>query len=169
MATLNLKRLIALTVLTAGAALAQAQPMGHGGHGGPDMMGGNPRMMHHLLKEVGATDAQMAQIKTIFQTAMKSAQAQHETLKTLHTQGEALMAAPVIDSNAVMALHAQAQTARDAIGTTMAQAMISAANVLTPAQRAQIYAIQQKHEAHMAEHAAQWKAHHAASAATNGQ
>lgn len=138
-----------LATLALSAVAAQAQPpMGPHGHGGP---GDGLMMMHHELKAVGATDAQMAQIKAIFKQAMTDEKAAHDTLRSLHTQGEALFAQPVVDANAVMALNTQAQVQRDAVATRMARALIDAAAVLTPDQRAQIYALQQKHEAKMAE------------------
>ena len=152
-----LKRVAFSTLLSFGALAAHAQgPME--GHGGPGMMHGGPgahmMMMHHELKAAGATDAQMAQIKAIFKQAAADEKPAFETLRSLHKQGEALFAAPVVDANAVMALHTQSQAQRDAIGTRMARALIDASAVLSPEQRAKIYAMQQKHEAHMAEH---WK------------
>lgn len=148
-----LKRVAFSTLLSFGALAAHAQgPMeGHGmpGHGGP---GAHMMMMHHELKAAGATDAQMAQIKAIFKQAAADEKPAFETLRSLHKQGEALFAAPVVDANAVMALHTQSQAQRDAIGTRMARALIDASAVLSPEQRAKIYAMQQKHEARMAEH-----------------
>jgi len=142
--------------LALAAVAAQAQPpMGEHEHGGP---GGHLMMMHRELKAAGATDAQLAQIKAIFKQAMADEKGANETLRTLHSQGQALFAQPVVDANAVMALHAQAQTQRDAIATRMARALIDAAAVLTPDQRAKIYAIQQKHEARMKERMAEHKA-----------
>ena len=142
-----------VATLVLGAAAAQAQPP-MGPHGGP----GGHLMMHRELKAAGATDAQLAQIKAIFKQAMTDEKSAHDTLRTLHQQGEALFAQPVVDANAVMALNAQAQAQRDAIATRMARALIDASAVLTPDQRAKIYAMQQKHEARMQERMAEHKA-----------
>ncbi len=134
--------------LALAAVAAQAQPP-MGPHGGP---GDHLMMMHRELKAAGATDAQLAQIKAIFKQAMADEKGANDTLRSLHEQGQALFAQPVVDANAVMALHAQAQTQREAVATRMARALIDSAAVLTPEQRAKIYAMQQKHEARMKEH-----------------
>jgi Spy/CpxP family protein refolding chaperone len=154
----NLPRAVKTVLFASALALcglaSQAQePM----HEGP--MPGHEMMAHramHDLQVAGATDAQKEQIHAIFKQAMADMKPAHEQLRKLHEQGEVLLAAPVIDSQAVMALHAQAQAQRDAIGTRMARALVDAAAVLTPEQRAKIHAEHQKHEAHMKEH---WAEH----------
>ena len=140
---------LAATLALAAVAAHAQPPMEPHGRGGP---GDHLMMMHRELKAAGATDAQLAQIKAIFKQAMADEKGAHDALRTLHTQGQALFAQPVVDANAVMALNTQAQTQRDAIATRMARALIDSAAVLTPEQRAKIYAMQQKHEARMKEH-----------------
>ena len=130
---------------------AQAQPpMMQGGPGGPGMHGGEMMGMHGL-KAAGASDSQMQQIKAIFKQAMTDSKSAHEQLKSLHQQMEALFAAPVVDANSVTALQNQAQTQHAAIATRMTRAMIDAANVLTPEQRAKIQAMHAKRAEHMKE------------------
>ena len=136
---------LALT-LCLGALSAQAQPMMHGGPGGPEM---RPEMMMHGLKAVGASDSQTQQIKAIFKQAMVDNKPAADQLKSLHTQMEALFAAPVIDANSVTALNSQMQTQHNAIATRFVRAMIDAGNVLTPDQRAKLQAMHKQHAEHM--------------------
>jgi Spy/CpxP family protein refolding chaperone len=141
-------------MLTLGGVAAQAQPPMHGGPGGPGGEWQRGGMMMHGLKAVGASDAQIAQIKAIFQQAATDDKAAMDQLKTLHQQMEALFAASVIDANSITALANQAQTQHDAIATRMTRALIDAANVLTPDQRTKLQALRQQH----ADHAKQQRA-----------
>ena len=133
--------------LSLGGLSAQAQPMMAGG---PEMHHG---MMMHGLKAIGASDAQIAQIKAIFAQAKTDNQAAHEQLKALHQQMQALFTAPVIDANSITALASQAQTQHDAIATRMTRALIDSANVLSPDQRAKLAALRAKHADHMKDRA----------------
>jgi Spy/CpxP family protein refolding chaperone len=127
---------LSLAVLAGFAQHAMAQPMGphggmHEGMGGP----GGAMVMNHMLDAAGASADQRAQIKTIMQTAMSDLKTLHQSGRALHEQGQALLAAPSIDARALEALRQQELAQHDAVTKRMQQAMIDAANVLTPAQR----------------------------------
>lgn len=137
------------------AALAvvvvSAQAMGPGGHrGGPDMMMG--RSMEHMLDGVDASDAQRAQVKQIMQTAMNDLKPQRESGRKLHLQMMDLLSAPSIDAGAVEHVRQQVQAQQDASSKRMSQAMVDAARVLTPEQRAKLAERMKKMQARMAEH-----------------
>lgn len=136
-------------VLALSGLAAQAQGFHHGGHrghGGPMAM-----LSEHALDLVDATDAQRAQIKQIMAAAHNDLKAQHEAARKLHEQGLALFAAPNIDAVAIESLRQQGQAAREAASKRMSQALIDAARVLTPEQRAKLVEKMKKRHARMAE------------------
>ena len=151
--TLAVATVLALSSL--GAMNAQAMGhMGHmdrmGGHGGPEMMMMGGRL-EHMLDMVDATDAQRAQIKQIMSAAKQDLKAQRGDGRSLHEQGMTLFAAPNIDAAAIEALRVQISAQRDVASKRMGQAMVEAARVLTPEQRAKLVE-RMKKMARMAEH-----------------
>lgn len=112
---------------------------GHGPrHGGP--MGGpmGGRHMDRMLERVNATAEQRTKIRAIFEAAGKDMRAQADTRRQLHEQGLALLAQPTIDANAVESLRQQMLAQHDQASQRWSKAMVEAANVLTPQQRAQL-------------------------------
>ena len=108
---------------------------GHGHrHGGP--MGG--RFMEGMLERVNASAEQRTKIRAIFEAAGKDMRAQADTRRQLHEQGLALLAQPTIDANAVEGLRQQMLAQHDQASQRWSKAMVEAANVLTPQQRAQL-------------------------------
>ena len=134
-------------LLALGGFAAQAQ--GHGPHGGSDMMGGR---VEHMLDSVDATDAQRAQIKQIMQAARADLKGQMDAGRKLQDQTLALYAAPNIDAAAIENLRQQAQAQRETASKRMSQAMIEAAGILTPEQRAKFAEKMKKRQARMMEH-----------------
>jgi Spy/CpxP family protein refolding chaperone len=117
---------------------------GFGGHMGP--MG----HMGHMLDVVNATDSQRSQIEAIFKAARSDLAAQHDAGRKLHEQMGALFAAPNIDAAAIESLRSQISAQHEVASKRMSQAMIDAARVLTPEQRAKIAEVMKKHQARMA-------------------
>lgn len=137
-------------LLAWGGVSAQAQ--GHGGHGGmdgPAMMGGH---IEHMLESVDATDAQRAQIKQIMQAARVDLKGQMDAGRQLQDQALTLFSAVNIDAVAIEALRQQTQAQREVVNKRMSLAMIDAARVLTPEQRAKFAEKMKKRLARMAEH-----------------
>lgn len=132
----------------AGAALAQSAPAAsgpaqaaplHGPHGprhGGDAMG--PRHLERLLDRVNATPEQRTRIRTILDTARTEQRAQHEQGRSLRQQALGLFAQPSIDTAALEQLRQQQLAQHDQASKRWLQAMVDAANVLTPQQRAQL-------------------------------
>ncbi|MEJ6004512.1 Spy/CpxP family protein refolding chaperone [Paucibacter sp. AS339] len=146
----------AVAALLAVAALgAQAMgpmfPMSAMGHrgGGDMMMGGHA---DHMLDSVDASDAQRAQIKQIMQAARTDLKSQQESGRKLHLQMMELLSAPTIDGAAVEALRQQTLAQHEVVSKRMSQAMVEAARVLTPEQRAKLAERMKKMQARMAEH-----------------
>ncbi|HEV6968771.1 Spy/CpxP family protein refolding chaperone [Roseateles sp.] len=142
--------------LAIGGVAAHAQP-GPGHHGGPGMMeagfGGHMGPMGHMghmLDVVNATDSQRSQIEAIFKAAQQDLAGQRDAGRKLHEQMAALFAAPNIDAAAIESLRAQISAQHETASKRMSQAMIEAARVLTPEQRAKIAEVMKKHQARMA-------------------
>lgn len=139
-------------LLALGGVAALAQPMGHHHRpGGPGMMMGGPGY-EHLLESVDASEAQRSQIRQIMKSAMDELKPQRDSMRKLHEQGQALLSAPTVDANAVEALRQQAQAVHEVVSKRMSQALVAAANVLTPEQRAKLAERMAKRRARMAEH-----------------
>ncbi len=136
-------------------------PMGHGGpgmrgdvgemlsgmHGGVRggmgdgmMFGGSPehmgRTVDFMLDGLGATDAQRSQIKQIAVQAAADMKAQAGAGKALRQRGMEIFTAPTVDAAAAEQLRQQMLARHDQASKRVMQAMLSIANVLTPAQRA---------------------------------
>lgn len=117
----------------------------HGGHhmmGGGGFMGGSPervdRMVERMLEGIDATEQQRTQIRQIAQAAAKDLQGQREAGRKLHEQMRTLFTQPTVDAAAVESLRQQSVAHMDAVSRRTTQAMVDAARVLTPEQRAQI-------------------------------
>lgn len=161
MSKLIVMRALTTTALAGVLALSgfAAQAQGHGGpgeRGGRDMMGGH---VEHMLEVVDATDAQRAQIKQIMQAARADLKGQMEAGRKLRAQTMALYAAPNIDAAAIETLRQQAQGLREVASKRMSQAMVEAARVLTPEQRAAFAEKMKKRQTRMMEHMKDRAAH----------
>ena len=128
-------------------AQAPAQPaagMHHGmqHHGGPGMMGGSPermgRMLDRMLDGLNATDAQRAQIKQIMAQAAADLKGQRQAARELRQRGMQILTAPAVDGNAAEQVRLQSLALHDKMSQRVTQAMVAAASVLTPEQRAAI-------------------------------
>jgi Spy/CpxP family protein refolding chaperone len=120
--------------------------MMHGGAGGP--MG---HRIDHMLDGIGATDAQRAQIKQIMMAAGVDMRGQRAAGRAMHAQEIQIFGAPTIDRGAAEALRQQMQAQREQSSKRWMQAMLDAANVLTPEQRAKLATRAKEREAMMQE------------------
>jgi len=154
MTQLNVIRVLKFGTVAAVLALSglAAQAQGHrGGPGGHGMMFDGPGI-GRVLEAVDATDAQRAQIKQIMQAAHNDLKAQQESGRKLREQGLTLFAAPNVDAAALESLRQQIQVQHEVVSKRMGQAMVEAARVLTPEQRAKFADQMKKREARAAEH-----------------
>lgn len=126
----------AAALAVVGVALASAH-VGMMRHGfGADAMQIHLDHVQAMLSRAGASDAQKAQIDTIYKAATADLQSAHEqhfaALKEIH---EALLA-PTVDRARIEELRAAEIKALDAQSKRLLTALDDAAEVLTPEQRA---------------------------------
>jgi Spy/CpxP family protein refolding chaperone len=127
---------LVLAVAGGAAQMAQAMPGGPGHHGGHH--GGGMMLHGRVLQSVGATSDQQTRIHDIMKAARDDVRKLHDGAGDLRTQGAQLLAAPTIDARAVEALRVKRLALHDAVSKRMTQAMLDAAAVLTPEQRAKL-------------------------------
>jgi periplasmic protein CpxP/Spy len=152
---------VALAASLCQTAMAQPQPdttqdgvhggMHEGGMGHRVGMGG----MHHIgrmLDAVNATPEQRAQIKQIMEAAHTDLKAQRASGMALRQQSMALLTQTTIDARAVETARQQMLAQHDATSKRMTQAMVDAANVLTPPQRQTLAGLMAKRQAMMQRH-----------------
>ena len=108
-------------------------------------------MIDHMLDGLNATDAQRAQIKQIFAQAATDLKGQGAAARDLHRKGMEVLTAPAVDANAAEQVRLQAMQLHDQMSRRMTQAMVAAASVLTPEQRAQFGAHLKDRQARMEE------------------
>ncbi len=145
------------TLLVTGAAAAllvhAETPHGAGGGGSGMMFGGPPKHVAHMLDRmldgIDATDAQRSQIKQIAMSAAADVKAQREAGRGLRDQAMQIFAAPSIDPAAAESVRQQMLAQHDQASKRMLQAMLDAAKVLTPDQRAKIGARMKERQTHM--------------------
>jgi len=143
---------LALSGLAAQAQGHRGGPGAHGGPGGPGMMFDGAHI-GRVLESVDATDTQRAQIKQIMQAARNDLKGQQESGRKLREQGLTLFAAPNVDAAALESLRQQIQVQHEVVSKRMGQAMVEAARVLTPEQRAKFADQMKKREARGRAHA----------------
>lgn len=146
-----LRTLLASVAVVAGlaAVAAQASPMGKDGHGdcghrsaaahrhgGGDGMA--PRMSGRMLERIGASAEQRDQIRQIMEAARGDMKARRDEGKALRDKAAALFSQPDVDVAAVESLRKEMLQRHDQASQRMTQAMLEAAKVLTPEQRAKL-------------------------------
>jgi protein CpxP len=140
---LTLLAAIGVSAWAQAPAQAQAGPGMHAmhHHGGAEM-GGSPehmgRMLDHLLDGLNATDAQRAQVKQIMAQASADMKGQAQAARELRLRSMQVLTAPAVDANAAEQIRLQTMALHDQMSRRMTQAMVAAASVLTPEQRAAI-------------------------------
>ncbi len=141
--------LLAAPLMLGGVAYNAANAYGHPGHG--DGAGTHERMqarLDRILTDAGASDAQKAQVKTIWANLgpqLKASRQQHMQLR--QQIGQAL-AATTIDTNAIEKLRQQSLQAIDASSKLLTQGMVQTAQVLTPDQRQKVLSELHRHGHH---------------------
>jgi Spy/CpxP family protein refolding chaperone len=109
----------------------------HGEPGGPaGMLGGRP--LQAMLDHAKATPEQRTQIEALMQKARQDLQSQREAGRSTHLQLMQALAAPTVDARAIEALRKQGLAQHDQASQRMTQALVDAAKLLTPEQRASV-------------------------------
>lgn len=96
------------------------------------------KRIDHMLDRVKATDEQKQKINAITKSAFTDLQPLHKQRRDLRHKAMALLAQPTIDQAAFEQLQTQQQQLADKISQRRDQALIDAAQVLTPEQRADL-------------------------------
>ena len=116
--------------------------MGMGGHHGGMMQKVKGGFMEHrmgkMLDSVDATDEQKQKIKAIFDKAREDVKATRGEPGQMREQMKALFEKPTIDRDAVEAMRKARVQKMDDASKIMTTAMVDAAEVLTPDQRAKL-------------------------------
>lgn len=116
--------------------------MGMGGHHGGMMQKVKGGFMEHrmikALDSVDATDEQKQKIKAIFDKAREDVKATRGEPGQMRDQMKALFEKPTIDRDAVEAMRKARVQKMDDASKIMTTAMVDAAEVLTPDQRAKL-------------------------------
>ncbi|WP_085315761.1 Spy/CpxP family protein refolding chaperone [Derxia lacustris] len=123
---------------------------GRDGHEGPGGPIGGP-LPGRLLRDAGASDEQIARIRTIFESRRAAAEADRDKLRGLHDKTRELLAAPTVDRAELDKLRSEQLALADAESRRMTGALADAAEVLTPAQRAKIATLladRREHDGH---------------------
>jgi protein CpxP len=91
-----------------------------------------------MLERIGASAEQREQIRKIMQSARGDMKARRDEGKALRDKAAALFAQPTIDAAAVESLRQEMVQRHDQASKRMTQAMLEAAQVLTPEQRTKL-------------------------------
>jgi Spy/CpxP family protein refolding chaperone len=118
--------------------------MGGGGeHGGP---GGPRQRMERVLTAVGASDAQKAQVKTIWEALRPELKALRQEHEQVRKQIAEALSAPTIDAAHIEQLRKQSVQTMDKLSALMTSGFVQSAGVLTPDQRKKALETMKEHE-----------------------
>jgi periplasmic protein CpxP/Spy len=120
-----------------GKAVAQGAPgASRGDRGDPAAMA--ERRIDGLIKMVNGTPEQKTKLLALAQAAMADMKPLREQLTATRKRGMELLSATSIDRGAIDKLRGESVQLMDGISRRMSAQMMDAAEVLTPAQRAQV-------------------------------
>jgi protein CpxP len=137
----------------AGVAVAGGGQMMHGMHimGHGDMMASDPAAMDaHFDKMIAAmlpdaTADQKARLKTILKGVHGDLGAVHAQFEQAHKRAHDILLQPVVDRAALETLRVEQMQQMDVVSKRVVSALADAAEVMTPAQRAQFAAHMKMH------------------------
>ncbi len=129
--------------------------MGMGAHG----LLGEGRHLERMLDDVKATEPQRTQIRALASQARADLNALHQQGRQLHDAGLALWAAPQLDEQAIAAHRQKMNALHEQVSARSTQAMLDAARLLQPAQRAEWVQRMQAHQGRWERMKAHFKAH----------
>ena len=141
---------VVAAVIASGAAFATPHPA-HWGQGPMDLKTAQERAVqrtHRLLGDAGATQDQQDKVAAIVKTAVADIYPLREKSHGLREESRKLLSAPTIDRAAVEKIRAEESDIHDQMSKRMTTAMLDAAEVLTPEQRAKVAAKMAEHRGH---------------------
>ncbi|MEJ2795061.1 periplasmic heavy metal sensor [Iodobacter sp. LRB] len=133
--------IIAVMGLSLGGLAYAAAPDNCGG--GPGMRHGNPEQMHKMmqgrldkaLQEVGASDAQIAQLKPLAEQAFKEMQTQRAAMHEDRDELRKALSQTTVDAAQLETLRAAKMKAMDESSRKLTAIIAEASKILTPEQR----------------------------------
>ena len=139
--------LAAVIAIGAGAAVAQGFGKGPGGFGGHIGMRFAEHRFERVMDEIGASDEQQDKIFAIVDRTRAELRPMGREFRGMREEVATLLTAPTIDRAAVEALRAKRIAEVDEASKKAVAAVIEAAEVLTPEQRAKLAAeMKDRHE-----------------------
>ncbi len=155
---------LALAVAAGGSALLSAQggPGGPGGRrgGGPGMMGRGPGMMAGGmmgLRQLGLSDSQRAQIKTIMQSHKTDMQAIGERVRTAHKALQNAIDQVPVNEGLIRERAADVAKVQADAAVLRARVHAEVFQVLTPDQQAKAKDLRQQAEQRMQQRQQRWQ------------
>lgn len=137
----------ALIAIGAGAAIAQGVGKGPGGFGGHMGMRFAEHRFEKVMDEIDATDEQQDRIWAIVDRTRADLRPMGREFRAMREEVAALLSAPTIDKAAVEALRVKRIAEVDEASKKAVAAIVEAAEVLTPEQRAKLAAeMKDRHE-----------------------
>lgn len=140
--TLAAGGLMALGPVARAADMASGHMAGHGGMHA--MMQGH---IERMLAAADATPEQKARIEAIFRAAHGEMTTLHQRMEAAHGQMHRLLTAPTLDREAIEQARAAHIADADRASRVLTKAMVDAAEVLSPEQRAKLAAAMAKEHA----------------------
>jgi len=142
------------------APMQQGGPGMHGkmGHCGPGKHG--ERGMERMLSKAGVTPAQQEQMRALRKQSWEKARPEMEQMRDLMQQRMKLLAAPTIDRGALEALRDKQMTLANQLSRDRTQTQYEMAQILTPEQRAKLYAMMEQRMERMQHHRGPGKGGH---------
>jgi Spy/CpxP family protein refolding chaperone len=149
--TLGMVSTAVVVAVASHAALASAQtpppdaPMQHGamggkmGHCGPGKHG--ERGMERMLSKAGVSPEQREKMRALQKQSWEKARPEMEQMRGLMQQRMKLLAAPQIDRGALEALRDKQMALANQLSRNRTQTQYEMAQILTPEQRAKLYAM----------------------------
>lgn len=93
------------------------------------------RMVRHLAIEIDASAEQQDKLRAVMKAAVRDVLPAREKAQAARQQARALLTQPTIDRAAVEKLRSEQIALADSVSKRMAQALVDAAEILTPDQR----------------------------------
>lgn len=143
--------LLAIPLLAGAASTSVALAHGFGDGGGPghgDHGAFMQRRLDHLLTAAGASDAQKAQVKAIWEQLRPQLKPLRQQHADLRKQIATAMTAATIDTARIEQLRKQSVQAMDQLSVLMTRGMVQSAQVLTPEQRKLVLQQIEEHRRH---------------------
>jgi periplasmic protein CpxP/Spy len=118
--------------------MGSSRMMGEHGMGGSQMQTRAEYRINRLLTSVDATAEQKAKVTTIVQKAMGDMQSMRQVRRDTMDKLSVALRSPIVDSSAIETLRKTQLQMAETMSKKMQETLLEAAEVLSPAQRAQL-------------------------------